>query len=103
MLMKITVFASLFLSILLSRPALLYAQEADEPATNLTCGPELTCDASSQYCSVVVGGPGGMAVGHTCVDVPGTAEPLTCESIQVPVGSECTDTEDGVVVTTQAP
>ncbi len=100
---KISVFASLVLW--LSQSAAVTAQDQQDPDRALPCGPELTCDASAQYCSVVVGGPGGMATGHTCVDVP-TAEgsvPPTCDTITVPIGSECADTEDGVVVTTRAP
>ena len=96
--MKITVFASLlfFLSLPLS-PA---AQEDEDAA--LSCGP-MTCDATKQYCAVVVGGPSGMAKGHTCVDIPDATERPTCDTITIPVGSECTDTEDGVVVKTMAP
>lgn len=99
---KITRFAGLILCLSLALPASVNAQDEDS-MTGLTCGPKLTCDASSQYCSVVVGGPKGMATGHTCVDVPNATAPLTCASIRVPVGSECADTPEGVVVTTQAP
>ena len=99
---KVIPFASLILCLSISHPVSVDAQDAASDA-GLPCGPKLTCDRSSQYCSVVVGGPKGMATGHTCVDVPDASTPLTCASINVPVGSECSDTPDGVVVTTQAP
>ena len=99
---KTILFASLSLCLATFLPVSVNAQDEDSDA-GLPCGPELTCDSSSQYCSVVVGGPKGMATGHTCVDVPDATAPLTCETIRVPVGSECADTEKGVVVTTHAP
>ena len=100
--MKIKLFASLILCLSLSLPVSVNAQD-EEGDTGFACGPELACNRSTQYCAVVVGGPKGMATGHTCVDVPDAIAPLTCESINVPVGSECADTEEGVVVTTHAP
>jgi hypothetical protein len=98
MLRKTTVYASFILFLYQASPLVAQDEEA-----GLVCGPKLSCDAESQYCSVVEGGPNGMATGFTCVDVPDAAEPPSCATLQVPVGCECTDTEDGVIVTTRAP
>ena len=89
------------LSLLLYQPISLLA--VDDEDRGLVCGPDLTCDAETQYCSVVVGGPMGMATGYTCVDVPDVPPAPSCETIMVPIGSECSDSEAGAVVTTHAP
>jgi hypothetical protein len=98
MLRKTTVHVSFIL--LLSQASPLVAQD-EEPG--LVCGPQLSCDAGSQYCSVVEGGPNGMATGFSCIDVPDATTAPSCSTIHVPIGSQCTDTEDGVIVSTRAP
>jgi hypothetical protein len=68
------------------------------------CGPNLACDPSTQYCSVVVGGPKGVPPGYSCVDVSAVTAAPTCETIPaIGVGCECTEANGGVTVTCTAP
>ena len=68
------------------------------------CGPDLTCDPTTQYCYVVIGGPKGVPPGFSCVDVPNVTPPLTCETIpDVGVGCECVESDGGITVTCTAP
>ena len=99
MLKKFILFAGL--SLVLYQPVSGLA--VDDEDGGLVCGPDLTCDAETQYCFVVVGGPMGMATGYTCVDVADVPPAPSCETISVPIGSECSDSEAGAVVTTHAP
>ena len=99
--MKKIRFIFVGLTLLIYHPVSALAQDNEDGG--LACGPDLSCDAETQYCSIVKGGPMGMATGFTCVDAPDTPPPPSCATISVPVGSECIDTEDGAVVTTQAP
>ena len=92
---------SVGLSLMLYHPASVLA--VDDEDGGLACGSDQTCDAQTQYCSVVVGGPMGRATGYTCIDVSDAPLAPSCETINVPIGSECSETEEGVVVTTQAP
>ena len=67
------------------------------------CGPDLTCDPTTQYCWVVIGGPKGVPPSYSCVDVPDVGWP-TCESIpDIGVGCECTESDGGITVTCTAP
>jgi hypothetical protein len=70
---------------------------------DFACGPNLTCDATTQYCSIVVGGPKGAPRGYSCVDAPDVSSPPTCERISA-VGCECTELNGGgITVTCTAP
>ena len=68
------------------------------------CGPDLTCNSSTQYCHVVIGGPKGVPPGYQCVDVPAVVPGLTCDTIpDIGIGCECTEGSGGVTVTCSAP
>jgi hypothetical protein len=68
------------------------------------CGPDLTCDSTTQYCYVLIGGPKGVPPGYSCVDVSNVAPPLTCETIpDIGVGCECADSDGDITVTCTAP
>jgi hypothetical protein len=72
-------------------------------AASFDCGPALTCNAATQYCSVQRGGPAGTPPGHACVSVSGTSARPTCNNISVGIGCECAPSGEGVTVTCTAP
>jgi hypothetical protein len=74
------------------------------PGGGLACGPELTCDAQTQYCYVMLGGPTGVPPGYRCNDVHNAEFPVTCKTIpDIGIGCECTESDSGVTVTCTAP
>jgi hypothetical protein len=85
---------------------------ADEPAETassaeggIACGPALACEQTTQYCHIVVGGPGGVPSGYSCADLPeGSLSPPTCENMaDAWIGCECTESSGGITVTCKAP
>jgi len=71
---------------------------------NFACGPDLTCDPTTQYCWVLIGGPTGVPPGYSCVDVPNVPPPLTCKTIpSIGIGCECAESDGGITVTCTAP
>ena len=71
---------------------------------SFACGPDLTCDPTTQYCWVLIGGPTGVPPGYSCVDVPNVAPRLTCETIpDIGIGCECAESDGGITVTCTAP
>jgi hypothetical protein len=67
------------------------------------CGPGLTCDAATQYCSVQHGGPAGTPPSYFCVGVSDTYDRPACDNISVGTGCECAPSGQGVTVTCTAP
>jgi hypothetical protein len=68
------------------------------------CGPDTVCNRTTQYCSVLFGGPRGVPPSYACVDLPdGLPSPPTCESIPVAIGCECIESGGGITVTCTAP
>lgn len=70
----------------------------------LACGPAFTCDAETQYCYVMLGGPAGVPPGYRCENVRNLGSPLTCETIPaIDIGCKCAESDSGVTVTCTAP
>jgi hypothetical protein len=79
--------------------------EAPDAGTTFACGPSLTCDASTQYCSVTEGGPCCHPPSYSCQSIPSScANNRTCGCIRAAVGAQgCSESGGGVTVTFEAP
>ena len=72
--------------------------------SGFACGPDLACNPTTQYCSVLIGGPKGVPPSHSCVDVLDVGPWPTCESIpDIGVGCECAESDGGIRVACTAP
>jgi hypothetical protein len=72
-------------------------------ADRFDCGPALSCNAATQYCSVQRGGPAGTPPGYACVSVSDTYDRPACNNISAGIGCECAPSGAGVTVTCTAP
>jgi hypothetical protein len=79
------------------------------PATSFAsngfpCGPQLSCNAATQFCAVVISGLSEQASGYQCVELPEGAAVGGCESLpRIGDGCQCSDTGAGITVTCTAP
>ncbi len=74
-------------------------------ARGLACGADLVCNAATQYCSVMRGGPVGVPPSYACTALPQNCSPTpTCQCLQVAIGCSCAEPERGrLTVTCNAP
>jgi hypothetical protein len=65
------------------------------------CGPTLTCDSSSQYCEIGIGGPAGAEPTYSCQTTPVACQAdYSCACIEKAVGAQdCSQVGGGVSVT----
>jgi hypothetical protein len=73
-------------------------------AQSFACGPDLVCNASTQYCSVFAGGPVGVPKSYSCTTLPDTCLPNpSCGCLPERLGCTCTESEGRLTVTCTAP
>ena len=68
------------------------------------CGPDITCDRSTQYCSVFSGGPVGVPRNYACAALPDNClSKPSCACLPERLGCACSETGGGITVTCTAP